>query len=64
MPTYDFQCEKCSKKFSELVKYEERDEVHCPECKEQAKRLISGFAVGRSSSPPCGQRDVCGSAFG
>ncbi|MHB8170826.1 MAG: FmdB family zinc ribbon protein [Thermincolia bacterium] len=63
MPTYDYQCEKCSRKFSELVKYEERDEVLCPECKEKAKRLISGFAVGRTSSS-CPQRDACGSAFG
>jgi len=62
MPTYDYQCEECARKFSKLVKYEERDEVVCPDCQGKVKRLISGFAVGRNTA--CDKRDVCGNAFG
>ncbi|WP_041313845.1 FmdB family zinc ribbon protein [Heliomicrobium modesticaldum] len=56
MPTYDFECTHCGHQFSELVSYDKRSEVPCPKCGQKgAKALMTGFFVGKSSSPsPCG----------
>lgn len=52
MPMYDYQCEKCDLKFSELRKGSEKDfSINCPSCDASAsKRLVTGFAVGAMSS--------------
>lgn len=54
MPFYNFHCETCGKRFEELVAYDRRHEVRCPECKGEAKVLVSTFAVkggGGGSAP-------------
>ena len=45
MPLLDYKCEKCGKIFSELVKNSD-EEVFCPACKEQAKRIYFGKVTG------------------
>lgn len=48
MPTYDFKCEKCSKKFSLLIPISEYDKkgFRCPKCKStKVKQQITSFQV-------------------
>jgi len=46
MPTYDFRCEKCKKKFSltmTISEYEKK-KIRCPKCKStRVKQQISSF---------------------
>ncbi|MCP4751072.1 MAG: zinc ribbon domain-containing protein [Proteobacteria bacterium] len=52
MPLFDYQCTSCNHIFSELRRGSEKDlSIACPECNtENAKRRITGFAVGSSST--------------
>ncbi len=46
MPTYDFRCEKCNKKFSMQLSITEYDKTkfRCPKCKSvRVKQLIAPF---------------------
>jgi putative FmdB family regulatory protein len=46
MPTYDFLCGKCRKKFSLTMSVSdyEKTKIHCPKCKSQeVKQQISSF---------------------
>jgi putative FmdB family regulatory protein len=46
MPTYDFRCEKCKKKFSLMmtVPEYEKTKFRCPKCKStRVKQLITSF---------------------
>jgi len=57
MPTFEFLCEKCGREFEELVL--RRDEViQCPSCgSDQARKLMSAFAVtggARLAGGSCG----------
>lgn len=57
MPMYNFQCEKCGKRFEEIVAYDRRGEVRCPECSGDARVLVSAFAVrgaGSRAAPATG----------
>lgn len=58
MPVYEFLCKICSYKFSTLCKVGQ--EVSCPKCGGETKRLFSTFAISSkksseeaSSSSPC-----------
>ena len=57
MPIYEYSCEECENEFEELV-FRRDEPVECPECgSDQAKRLLSGFAVGgdaRRGGDSCG----------
>jgi len=48
MPTYDFRCEKCKKKFTRMMtitEYEKKKR-RCPKCKStRVKQEISSFQV-------------------
>lgn len=51
MPTYDFKCEKCSKKFSLFIPVSEYDKkgFRCPKCKStKVKQQITSFQVTTS----------------
>ncbi len=51
MPSYDYQCEKCNKKFSALLSIADHDagKVKCPKCgNKKLKQLMSGFQVKTS----------------
>ena len=51
MPLYDYRCDACENDFEESKRIAEREEpVDCPKCGKRANRVLSGFAVGSSSS--------------
>ncbi len=56
MPVYDYKCDKCGHRFSQMVTIEERKNVSCPECRsKEVKQIITGCAIntgGCGSSPP------------
>lgn len=42
MPTYVFQCKSCKKVFDELCRFDDRDSIRCPDCKNtEAEQLIT-----------------------
>ena len=41
MPTYEYQCLKCKKKFEKLQKMTDAPLKKCPHCSGKAQRLIS-----------------------
>ncbi|MGB4503367.1 MAG: zinc ribbon domain-containing protein [Syntrophaceticus sp.] len=52
MPMYEYQCQKCGKKFSVIVNWLKRNKVDCPQCgSEKVKQMPSTFAV---NVPGCG----------
>lgn len=40
MPTYEYECEKCGKRFEKFQKMTDAPVKHCPECGGKATRLI------------------------
>ena len=52
MPLYDYHCQQCEIRFSELRRTAEMDfSINCPECgSEETSRLLSRFSVGGGSS--------------
>jgi len=40
MPTYDYECEKCGKRFEVFQKMSDKPTLKCPKCKGRAHRLI------------------------
>ncbi len=62
MPFLQYKCEKCGKKFDELVK-SHTDEVKCPDCGEIAVRDYSGSMysmTGKTSKKCSGNCKTCG----
>jgi putative FmdB family regulatory protein len=45
MPTYDFECTKCHKKFEEKRSFSDSGEAECPRCHCVARRLFSAPPV-------------------
>lgn len=49
MPTYEYSCKKCGKKFAQVLTISEhsRKKVHCPKCssKQVAQRIQGFFAT-------------------
>jgi len=41
MPTYDYECSKCKFRFTEIQSMKDEPKAICPECKNEAIRLIS-----------------------
>ena len=44
MPTYDYRCLKCKKKFERLQRMSEKALTACPYCKGKVERLIGAGA--------------------
>jgi putative FmdB family regulatory protein len=42
---YSFECKQCGKRFDQIVSYDRRHEVTCPDCQGETRVLLSGFAV-------------------
>lgn len=42
MPTYEYQCTKCKKKFELVQKITDKPRQRCPKCRGKVIRLISG----------------------
>ncbi|MDH5561582.1 MAG: zinc ribbon domain-containing protein [Deltaproteobacteria bacterium] len=67
MPLFDYQCNVCDNKFSELRKIAEKDsEINCPSCDSlDTKRLLTTFSVGAVSGAAqssCPTASSCSSA--
>jgi len=73
MPTYDYQCDDCGRRFEQFQKMSAPPAKTCPECGGKVNRLIgAGAAVivkgsgshstdYRTSRPSCGRdRPCCG----
>ncbi|MBF0350361.1 MAG: zinc ribbon domain-containing protein [SAR324 cluster bacterium] len=66
MPIYEYECNHCQDHFSELRSSSEMDDpIACPQCgTSEARRLLSGFAVGGKSKEtmmmPCGAPNAAG----
>jgi len=51
MPIYEYQCQKCARRFECLVQGGRDKDVVCPECgAEGPRKLISAFGIGGGSS--------------
>jgi putative FmdB family regulatory protein len=51
MPTYEYLCEECHKRFAVFLSYAEYDaaEVHCPSCgSEKVRRRIGRIRIAKS----------------
>jgi len=51
VPTYEYQCEKCDKKFSvkQSISEHGRDTVLCPKCKDRkVRQLVTMFTTKTS----------------
>jgi len=51
MPTYDFACEECKKKFSVTLSFSEYDgkKVKCPKCSSGKVRRVLGSVFAKTS---------------
>ena len=45
MPTYDFECPKCSSKFEKRRSFSETSPVPCPDCGSEAEQLFSPVPI-------------------
>lgn len=70
MPTYDYECSKCGKRFEEFHKMTDKPVISCPVCGAKAHRLIgtgsgiifkgSGFyATDYKKKKPSEKADAC-----
>jgi putative FmdB family regulatory protein len=51
MPSYDYRCPKCNKKFTAMLSFREHDarKAKCPKCGgKKLEQLITGFQVKTS----------------
>ena len=46
MPKYTFECQRCTLRFSRMLKMDEHPTFECPTCKDEAPRLFEGFGFG------------------
>jgi len=45
MPIYEYECEDCAKKFEVRRGFHDDDEVCCPECEGEGRRMFSPVTV-------------------
>ena len=50
MPLYEYVCDDCREEFESIESVQDRNDADCPRCGKRARRVLSGFAVGSSSS--------------
>lgn len=72
MPTYDYECSKCKKRFEVFQKMSDKPQAPCPECGGRSHRLISsgsgiifkgsGFYETDYKKKKSGSGDTCHSA--
>jgi putative FmdB family regulatory protein len=69
MPTYEYECSSCGRRFEMFLPMSAAAEQSCPSCGRAAQRLIgSGAAVlmrglhgnrGGGNAPSCGRAQTC-----
>lgn len=62
MALLDFKCQKCGKKFFEIMKPSDADKVKCPDCGGSVKRVYEEKTCGIHSEGGCS--GSCGSCSG
>jgi putative FmdB family regulatory protein len=51
MPTYDYACQECGKKFTLFISLSKKDQACCKYCGSQnLKQLFTGFLYSKPSS--------------
>ena len=67
MPIYEFKCEVCQEKFSEMRKVGDDQGVSCPSCNSvKTRKLMSAFAAisGTGRQAGCSSASRCATAAG
>jgi putative FmdB family regulatory protein len=66
MPTYEFKCKKCKKKFEIFTSISKKGEITCPECGgEDIQEIFGAFFVGGDvSKKGAGQGSSCDGTCG
>ena len=49
MPIYEYNCDHCNYKFDRMVATH-NDQMKCPLCQGEVKKLMSSFSVGTSNN--------------
>ena len=63
MPIYEYRCDPCEKTFEKIRRMSDESPVPCPDCGDEAKKQLSGFAArtgGVSFSTSGGAPAPCG----
>ncbi len=45
MPTYEYECPKCSTRFEKRQSFSDESKVKCPKCKVEAQRVFSPVPI-------------------
>ena len=45
MPTYEFECPKCSNRFEQRRSFTDESKVKCPKCQQEARRVFSPVPI-------------------
>ena len=45
MPTYEYECERCSIRFELKRRFGENGEASCPQCQGKGRRLLSAVPI-------------------
>jgi putative FmdB family regulatory protein len=65
MPLYEYVCRSCGHRFETFKSVEERnDSVECPACEKDSRRVLSGFAVAKSTGSASSSSSAGGSSCG
>ncbi|HOV70552.1 MAG TPA: zinc ribbon domain-containing protein [Clostridia bacterium] len=65
MPFLKFKCTKCDHIFDELVRYENKDKLICPQCGgSELERAYQGKCLGSVVSSGSGCKGACASCKG
>lgn len=62
MPTYEYLCEKCGRRFERSQNMSDEPLRTCPECSGTVRRLISGGAGTIVKNPSAGSTTRCGNS--
>jgi len=45
LPTYEYECPKCSNRFEQRRSFSDESRVTCPKCKREARRVFSPVPI-------------------
>ena len=45
LPTYEYECPKCSSRFEQRRSFSEESKVTCPKCRREARRIFSPVPI-------------------
>jgi putative FmdB family regulatory protein len=62
MPTYEFSCRACNRRFSTFTAISKKLDIHCPECSGNDLQEFFGvpYLGGNLSNPGAGAGNSCG----